>query len=194
LRVGVIGLGTGTLAAYAQPGDVLRFYEINPLVVKLAQREFTYLADCKGKVEIVMGDGRLSLEQEPNQKFNLLAVDAFSGDSIPAHLLTLQAFELYFRHLRPDGILALQITNTHLNLAPIIYKLSEMLGKQAVLIAYEDDEKDEENEIYGSDWVLVSSNPFPSEEIKKASRALPSRPELRIWTDDYNNLFQILKK
>jgi spermidine synthase len=194
LRVGVIGLGIGTLAAYAQPGDVFRFYEINPLVVKLAQREFTYLADCKGKVEIVMGDGRLSLEQEPNQGFNLLVADAFSGDSIPAHLMTLQAFELYFRHLSPDGILALQITNTHLDLAPVISQLSKKLGKQAVLIAYQHDEKDEENEIYGSDWVLVSSHPLSSEGIKKASRELPSRTKLRIWTDDYSNLFQILKK
>jgi hypothetical protein len=194
LRIGVIGLGTGTLAAYAQPGDLLRFYEINPLVVKLAQREFTYLADCKGKVEIVMGDGRLSLEQEPNQEFNLLVVDAFSGDSIPAHLLTLQACELYFRHLRPDGILALHITNAHLDLAPVVSKLSEELGKKAVLISDEEDDDDEKNEIYGSDWILISSHPLQSEEIKKVSSKLPSRPEFRIWTDDYNNLFQILKK
>ncbi len=194
VRVGVIGLGAGTLAAYAEPGDVFRFYEINPLVPELARREFTYLSDCKGTVEIVMGDGRLSLEREADQAFNLLAVDAFSGDSIPAHLLTRQALELYFRHLRPDGILALHITNMHLDLAPVVCALTRELGRQAVLVSHEKDDDDEEHEVYSSDWVLVSRHPLQDAHIQKASGALPFRPDVRAWTDDYSNLFQILKK
>jgi predicted O-methyltransferase YrrM len=190
LRVGIIGLGAGSLAAYARPGDVLRFYEINPLVVKLARSEFTYLANCRGAAQVVLGDGRLSLEQEPNQKFDLLVVDAFSGDSIPVHLFTLPALELYFRHLKPDGILALHITNTHLDLAPVVETLRRVLGKHAVLIS---NEKDHEHKIYRAAWALVSSKPVTSSAIQRVGAGLPFRQELRVWTDDYNNLFQILK-
>lgn len=191
LRVGVVGLGAGTLAAYAEPGDLFRIYEINPLVEKLAREEFTYLADCRGTAEIILGDARLSLEQEKNQQYDLLVVDAFSGDSIPAHLLTTQALELYFRHLKPDGILALHISNAHLDLEPVVDKLSSVLGKHAILISSaEDDEK----EVYSSDWVLMTSQPLTSPEIVKAAGKLRSNPKMRVWTDDYNNLFQILKK
>ena len=101
LNVGVIGLGVGTLAAYGRQGDRYKFYEINPLVVQLANQEFSFLRDSEAKIDIVLGDGRLSLEQEPPQGFDVLVVDAFSGDSIPVHLLTREAFELYFRHLKP---------------------------------------------------------------------------------------------
>jgi hypothetical protein len=190
LRVGIIGLGAGSLAAYAEPGDVLRFYEINPLVVTLAYSEFTYLANCRGDAQIVLGDGRLSLEREPVQKFDLLVVDAFSGDSIPVHLFTLQALELYFHHLKPDGILALHITNTHLDLAPVVETVRRALGKYAVLIT---NEKDDEHKIYRAVWALVSSKPIESPAIQRVGARLPFRQELRVWTDDYNNLFQILK-
>lgn len=190
LRVGVIGLGVGSLASYARPGDVFRFYEINPLVEKLARQEFTYLADCRGKAEVVLGDGRLSLEREQRQGYDLLVVDAFSGDSIPAHLLTRQALELYFRHLKPGGILALHITNTHIDLAPVVEKLSRALGKHAVMVS---NDGDEDREIYESTWALVSSKPIASRVLQDVAGELTSRPELRVWTDDYNNLFQILK-
>jgi hypothetical protein len=191
VKVGVIGLGAGSLAVYARPGDLFRFYEINPLVERLAKQEFTYLSECKGKVEVVQGDARLSLEREPAQQYDLMAVDAFSGDSIPVHLMTGQAIELYFKHLKPGGILALHITNSHLAFAPVVEKLSRAVGKQAVLVS---NEGDAHNEIYGADWVLMSSAPLKSEAIKKVSTGLVERPELRVWTDDYNNLFQILKK
>ena len=190
LRVGVIGLGAGSLAAYAERGDVFRFYEINPLVETLARAEFTYLASSRGRTEVVLGDGRLSLEREPDQHYDLLAVDAFSGDSIPVHLLTTQALELYFRHLKPGGILALHVTNTHLDLPPVVETLRRALGKHAVMIT---NERDEDREVYAATWALVSSRPLTPPLIEEAAEDLPYRPELRAWTDDYNNLFQILR-
>ncbi len=191
LRMGIVGLGAGTLAAYARPGDLIRIYEINPLVVRLAHEEFTYLADCLGTIEIILGDARLSLERENDQHYDLLAVDAFSGDSIPAHLLTKQALELYFRHLKPDGILAIHISNAHLDLEPVVEKLGATLGKHSILIS---SDEDEDAEIYTSDWVLMTSEPLTSPEIKEAGKKPGSNPKMRLWTDDYNNLFQILKK
>ena len=190
LKVGVIGLGAGSLAAYAERGDVFRFYEINPLVETLARAEFTYLSGSRGRTEVVLGDGRLSLEREPDQRYDLLAVDAFSGDSIPVHLLTTQALELYFRHLKPGGILALHITNTHLDLPPVVETLRRALDKHAVMIT---NERDEDREIYTATWAVVSSKPLTSPAIEDVAEDLPYRPELRAWTDDYNNLFQILR-
>ena len=120
IRVGVIGLGTGTISAYGRPGDYYRFYEINPLVLRLAHTEFTFLRDCKAKVDVAMGDARLSLEREAPENFDVLAVDAFSSDSIPVHLLTREAMQLFFRHLKPDGILAVHISNRYLDLQPVL--------------------------------------------------------------------------
>ncbi len=191
VKVGVIGLGAGSLAAYARPGDIFRFYEINPMVERLARQKFTYLSECRGKVEVVQGDARLSLEREPAQHYDLLAVDAFSGDSIPVHLITQQAIELYFKHLKPTGILALHITNSHLALAPVVEKLGRTASKQTLLIS---SEEDSDKDIYGADWVLMSASAIDSPAIKKVSTRLEERPELRPWTDDYNNLFQVLKK
>src|SRR5262249_28050591 len=124
IRVGVIGLGTGTVAAYGRLGDYYRYYEINPLVLNLARTQFFFLPDCKAKLDVAMGDARLSLERELAQgspeNFDVLAVDAFSSDSIPVHLLTREAMLLYFRHLRDDGILAVHISNRYLNLQPVL--------------------------------------------------------------------------
>jgi len=190
IRVGVIGLGAGSLAAYAERGDVFRFYEINPLVEKLARSEFFFLTECRGRAEVILGDGRLSLEREHGQQYDMFVVDAFSGDSIPVHLLTTQALELYFRHLKPNGILALHITNTHLDLAPVVDTITRKLGKHAVMIT---NDRDGDREIYSSTWALISSKPLTTPAIEDAAEELPHRPELRPWTDDYNNLFQILK-
>jgi spermidine synthase len=190
LRVGVIGLGAGSLAAYAERGDLFRFYEINPLVEKLSREQFTYLSDCRGKTEVILGDGRLSLEREPDQHYDLLAVDAFSGDSIPVHLITRQALELYFRHLRPGGILALHVTNSHLNLPPVVETLRRGLGMYAVIIT---NERDGMRRVFSADWALLSSRQITDPEVVNSAGELPFRPELRAWTDDYNNLFQILK-
>ncbi len=190
LRVGVIGLGAGSLAAYARPGDVFRFYEINPLVEQLARSEFTYLADCRGTVNVVLGDGRLSLEREPAQQYDLLVADAFSGDAIPVHLITLQALELYFRHLKPGGILALNITNTHLDVEPVVERLAAALGKQSLVIS---SASDLQHNIFPAQWALLSSKPIIAPIVRSVARKPSPRPDLRVWTDDYNNLFQILK-
>jgi hypothetical protein len=188
LRVGVIGLGAGSLASFAEPGDLYRFYEINPLVETMARSEFSYLSQCPGKLEIVTGDGRLALEGEQPQRYDLLAVDAFSGDAIPVHLITAQALRLYFKHLAPGGLLALHITNSHLDLEPVVERLARDFGKQALVVV---DREGDGREI--SRWALLSSEPIQAPLITKAALRLASRPELRLWTDDYNNLFQILK-
>ena len=190
LRVGLVGLGIGTLAAYSRPGDVYRCYEINPLVVKLAREQFSFLADAPARIELVMGDARLALERESNQDYDVLVVDAFSGDAIPVHLLTREALQLYFRHLKPDGVLALHLTNNHIDLVPVADQLARALGKHAVLV---ESELDEEREIYNADWVLMSSHPLKDPQLEGASQPLRSRPGQRPWTDDFSNLFQILK-
>jgi hypothetical protein len=190
MRIGVIGLGAGSLASFAEPGDVVRFYEINPLVETIARSKFFYLGECRGKAEVVLGDGRLALEREPAQNYDLLVADAFSGDAVPVHLLTVQALEVYFRHLKPTGILALNITNTHLELAPVIEKLAAASGKHLVIVT---NEPDDERKFHRARWALVSSKPITSPAILAAADEPVTRPGLRVWTDDYSNLFQILK-
>jgi hypothetical protein len=190
--VGVIGLGVGTISSYARKGDTYRYYEIDPLVHKVALKEFTYLTDCRGKVDVVIGDGRLSLEQENDRKFDLLVVDAFSSDSIPVHLLTVEAIELYFNRLKPDGILALHISNRHLDLGPVVELTRAALNKRAVLIQAAGDE---DMEIYHSDWVLMTTDRDLTkiQEIKNAGVDLETQKDLRLWTDNYSNLIKIMK-
>jgi SAM-dependent methyltransferase/MFS family permease len=192
LRVGVIGLGTGTIAAYGRPGDIFRFYEINPLVIDIARSQFHFLPGSKAKVAVVLGDARLSLEREPPENYDILAVDAFSSDAIPVHLLTREAFALYFRHLQPAGVLAVHVSNKHLNLAPVVSLAARSLGKRAVVIESDDDD---ENAVFGATWVLVSAREsfFRYPFIRKAATPVKPIPGLRPWTDDYSNLFQILK-
>jgi spermidine synthase len=189
MRVGVLGLGAGSLAAFCERGDRFRFYEINPLVEQIARTEFTYLADARGTVEVVLGDGRLSLEREPDQGFDVLVADAFSGDAIPMHLITKQALELYFRHLMPTGTLALNITNAHLDMSPVVAALAAALGRHAVII---ENDADPERSIFHARWALLSSRPFPSAILTAAGKPA-ARTEVRVWTDDYSNLFRILK-
>ncbi len=191
VRVGVIGLGTGTMAAYGRAGDYFRFYEINPLVLGIARTEFTYLKICKAQVDVALGDARLSLEREPAENFDVLAVDAFSSDAIPVHLLTREAFMLYFKQLKPDGVLAVHVSNKHLNLTPVVKLISVSLGKEARIV----DTEDEPNDVFGSTWVLVTSRNgfFDGTLMRTAANAIPTPQGLRMWTDDYSNLFQILK-
>ena len=134
-RVGVIGLGAGALAAYARTGDLFRFYEIDPQVAAVAVSEFTYLRDSPAQTDIVLGDGRLSLEREPAQNYDLLAIDAFSGDSIPMHLITREAMAAYVRHLKPDGVIVFQATNRFVDIAPVVERLAAEFGLTAVLIS-----------------------------------------------------------
>lgn len=192
-RIGVLGLGCGTLAVYGRPGDVVRFYEINPLVPRLAQTEFTFLRDSLARTEIVLGDGRLMLEREPDQHFDLLAMDAFSGDSVPVHLITREAFRTYLRHLKPGGVLAVNISNKYLDLRPVMERAATALGKVAALVEYEADEED--LECFSSSWVLIMDR-STWEKLRPAlkdAQLIEPRPGFRTWTDDFSSIFGILK-
>ena len=191
IRVGVIGLGTGTIAAYGRLGDYYRYYEINPLVLKLATSDFTFLPDCKAKHDVAMGDARLSLEREQPENLDVIAVDAFSSDSIPVHLLTTEAMKLYFHHLRPNGILAVHISNRYLDLQPVVEEEAEATGHVARLV---DSSDDEDTDVFGATWVLVTSpNPGFDDDLTRNSTKIELKKRIRLWTDDYSNLFQILK-
>lgn len=193
LRVGVIGLGAGTLAAYGRTGDTYTFYDINPLVVRIAREQFTFLQDSPAHIAIVLGDARLSLERRPPQQFDVLAVDAFSGDSIPVHLLTREAFALYFRHLKPDGVLAVHISNRFLDLGPVVEAGAAAFTKQALLME-NDSEKSEG--VYSSTWVLVGNRDgvLSDPSILQAGEELTGENGLQLWTDDYSSLLRVLKK
>ncbi len=188
MRVGVIGLGTGTLAAYAQPGDSYWFYEINPAVIEFAQVEFRYLRESPGEMKIVPGDARLSLERESSQLFDVLVVDAFSGDSIPVHLLTVEAMRLYFHHLAPTGAIAIHVTNKYLDLAPVVERVAKEVGAAALLIH---NSSESLKKIESSSWVIVTKNSRLANEL--GFLASPIRGAKPLWTDDYSNLFRILK-
>jgi SAM-dependent methyltransferase len=190
-RLGLIGLGTGTLAVYGRDGDYLRFYEINPEVVKVAKTEFTFIADSRAKVDVVLGDARLVLEQEAANEFDVLAIDAFSGDSVPVHLITVQAVELYLKHLKPDGMLAFHVTNRFLSLAPVLERISARLGLHCVLIHDEAAGTD----LYRTDWVLMARTPqvLSPKAIQDAVSPIERIQGLSAWTDDFNNLVKVLK-
>jgi hypothetical protein len=194
-RVGVIGLGTGTIAAYGRKGDVYRFYDIDPRVVWLAKEEFAFLADSPAKIEVALGDARLSLEREAPQNFDVLAVDAFSSDAIPVHLITKEALGIYLKHVKSDGIVAFHVSNRFLQLIPVVARLAKEQGAHAALV--NDDPDDEDESLRSrSDWVLVSRDKAALERdaiVKGGAQPAEDRPEWRTWTDDYSNLIQILK-
>jgi len=192
LRAGFIGLGAGTIAAYGQRGDRFTFYEINPLDVEIAQTQFTYLRESEAAIDIVMGDARLSLERQAPQNFDVLAVDAFSGDSIPVHLLTRQAFELYFRHLKADGILAVHISNKYLNLEPVVSAAATALNKEAVMITNSDDHA---KGIYAATWILLGDHQALTcaPQIEQAGTVLAPAGPKYLWTDDSSSLLKLLK-
>ncbi len=193
LHVGIIGLGAGVLAAYGRPGDTYRYYEINPLVIDIAQREFTFLADSRAASEIVRGDARLMLEREADQGFDVLLVDAFSSDAIPVHLLTEEAFALYFRHIAADGVLALHVSTRHLDLGPLIVALAEGAQKSTLEIH---SAASDEHATLDARWILVSSNTelLTSERVRAAGMPVAvSATPLRVWTDDFSNLLHVLK-
>ncbi len=191
-RVGVIGLGAGTLAAYGNGGDWFHFYEINPEVVTIANSEFTFLRETAARTEVTLGDARLSLEQEPPQNFDVLAVDAFSGDAIPVHLLTKEAIALYLRHLKPNGILAVHTSNSYLRLDPIAKQLADAQGYPSRSV---ETESDDDECIATARWLLITRNAkfLNSSIVQKDEVPVVIPAGLRAWTDDYNNLFEILK-
>ena len=190
--IGVIGLGVGTLAAYGRPGDRIRFYEINPLVRPIAQNLFTYLRDSPASLTFADGDARTSLAAEAPQGFDVLAVDAFSGDAIPLHLLTTEAVALYRRHLAHDGIIAFHVSNQYLNLTPEIAQLAVASGMQARVV---DSAEDDATGAYRSTWVLLTDSPgfFDDPKVKFAADPIYTPAHLRPWTDDYSSLLPILQ-
>jgi SAM-dependent methyltransferase len=187
-RVAIVGLGAGTLAAYGRHGDEFRFYDINPQVIQVARRDFRFLAESDAQTTVILGDGRLSLEREAPKAFDVIVLDAFSGDSIPIHLLTREAFEVYFRHLRAGGILAIHITNRYLDLNPIVQAQAVALGKQVLLVH---NPPDPDRGVSDADWALLSDEVMAD----LAPYGHPPAPteKARLWTDDFSNLFGALK-
>ena len=201
LRIGVVGLGAGTLAAYAQPGDHIRFYEINPEVVRMAGEYFSYLKDCRGTVEVVVGDARISLERELGrgepQNFDVLLVDAFCGDAVPIHLLTKECGEIYRSHLKQDGILALHVSSRYFDLVPVARGLTGVgygQRREAVLVS---SPADSSLGIEASDWVLltVCRQFLDVPEVQRASHSWSEHDMPPIsWTDDHSNIVPLLRR
>ncbi|MBE0544726.1 MAG: fused MFS/spermidine synthase [Verrucomicrobia bacterium] len=204
-RIGVVGLGTGTMAVFGRAGDHLRIYEINPEVERVAVSQFSYLSNCPAELKLVMGDARLSLEREPPQNFDLLVLDAFSSDAIPVHLLTKEAFEQYARHVNSNGVIAVHVSNRYLNLEPVVANLARHFNYHLAVISWEegDGEYDEWEEdewvdewwLYSSTWVLLTRNEevINSPAIREAATQLKTNGvKVPLWTDDFASLFQIL--
>lgn len=192
-RIGVVGLGIGTLAAYGTDNDVMRFYEINPEVLRLAERHFTFLSGTDASTEHVLGDARLSLEHESPQQYDVLVLDAFSGDAIPTHLLTREAGELYAKHVRDDGFLAVHISNLHFDLRPVVKGLADHLEMHSVCIQ---GDKDDAQGATLCHWMLMSRAPIPQDVVDAADHVddldeLVAAPIL--WTDEWSNLISVLR-
>ena len=197
VHVGVVGMGTGTVAAYGKQGDRYRFYEIDPDIVKISRTQFTYVSDLEarhGEAKVVLGDARLSLERElaqgQSQQFDVLLLDAFAGDSVPVHLLTREAFEIYKRHMKPDGIIVVHASNTYLALAPMVERTAQSVGYQTRILSSPPNDP-----LEATDYVLVSNNT----EFLKALPPFPARFDqtkyhrIKIWTDQKHNLLEILE-
>lgn len=200
IRVGAIGLGIGTLARYGQPGDRYVFYELNPQDIDIARNLFDFMRRSEATVEVIQGDARLSLEREANQDFDVLVVDAFSGDAVPVHLLTREAFDLYFRNLKPHGLLAIHITNRLLNLSPLVESVAATVGANAVKVTNSDEEQ---NAVYASTWMLLDRSSSPNSIVRNLAEdrislpagttaEIPQESGVRAWTDDYSNIVGIL--
>lgn len=197
IRVGVIGLGVGTLASYGRKDDRYTFYEINPLVIDLAKTQFDFVSQSQAQIDIISGDARLSLERQSPQQFDVFLVDAFSGDAIPVHLLTREALELYFRHLKPQGVLAIHVSNRFLDLPPVVQAGARAVGARVVKVTSSEDQA---NAIFQATWMLLDrpaqpGGPVPGESFppEKAPQAEEQERTVHTWTDDYSNLLEILK-
>jgi SAM-dependent methyltransferase len=191
-RIGVIGLGTGTLAAFGRPGDVIRFYDLNPAVEPIARNLFTYLRHSKARIEVVPGDARVSMTHEPPQHYDVIAIDAFSGDAIPVHLITSEALELYRRHLNPGGVIAFHVSNRYLRLASVVRQLADHAGLSATDIHSADDD---DHAVFSAEWILVTDNSALTSAFKVSADTedIGVPAGLRRWTDDYNSLLPILR-
>jgi hypothetical protein len=198
-RIGLLGLGVGTIAAYAKRGDYLRIYEIDPAVKTIAENPFRYLATSDAKIEIAMGDGRLSMENEPPQHLDFLIMDAFTSDAVPVHLLTKEAFAIYGRHLKPDGAILVNISNRYLNLRPVIENAAKAFNYQVHHIECEDGIGNDDEEgawwLYGNTWMILSKNEtFMSRPALRDAASPPAKPNtIPLWTDDYSSMFRVLQ-
>lgn len=200
LRLGVLGLGVGTMAAYTEEGDAVRFYEINPDVVEYAEGKggyFSFLADSKADVTVVTDDARLALERElaegDLQNFDVLVLDTFSSDAIPTHLITKEALALYLAHMTPDGILVAHISNRHIDLRPVLYGLAQEFGLAGLVV---DTPANDALDSFPSRYVILSPNPASLQIPDLMEHSVPlddSFGAVRLWTDDYSNLFQIIR-
>lgn len=189
-RMGAVGLGVGTMAAYGRVGDTIRFYEINAVDVQMAQTYFSFLEDCPANVELAVGDARLSIEKESPQHFDLLVLDAFSGDAIPTHLLTREAMAQFLRHMQPDGIIAVHVSNLHFDLRPVVAALAEEY--QLATISIDDRGRDRAGDL-SSRWILLSRDPAVLKHARLAV-GVPTPLDHRVlWTDDFSNLFSVLR-
>lgn len=196
-RVGIIGLGAGALAVYAKPSDQWVFYEISPAMVRAAKAEFTFLSKMAAPHEIVIGDGRLALDREPSRQFDVLAIDAFSGDSIPTHLITKEAMAIYMKHLKPNGAIVFQATNRFVDLLPVARNLADEFGLSVALISdYPEYADGPEYWLSSTDQIIMTRDTqlLASPRIREAAQDIPKKPGFPIFTDDYINLLKILKR
>jgi predicted O-methyltransferase YrrM len=188
IKVGVVGLGAGTIAVYGREGDTFRFYEINPDVLRMAKKHFNYLSDCPAQVDVVLGDARLQLEQEPPQDFDVLVLDAFSGDAPPVHLLTSEAFDVYRRHVKPQGVIVANASNRHLDHRPVLRAQAERVGLQSLTVVQNPDNLGASHNL----WVLMThdSELLAREEMTK--RRMKDNGRRILWTDSRSDLMAIL--
>ncbi len=193
LRIGVIGLGVGTLAAFARPTDHMIFYEINPLIEQIAREDFSFLTECAQGVEVRLGDARIQLEKEAPNTYDILIVDAFSGDSIPTHLLTREAFAVYRKHLAPAGVILVNISNRYLDLRPVVRAGSATVGLDAVFLG---SPRGTDDQVFDAVWALLEHDGTLSRnaEIRSASARTPQPAQEVLWTDDFSNLFRVMQK
>ncbi len=196
VRLGFVGLGVGTLSAYGRAGDVIRFYELDPDVLALAKTQFSYLSSSPATIEFVIGDARLSMEREllsgARQQYDVLAIDAFSSDSIPVHLITSEATALFFQHLKPDGILAFHISNRFLDLKPVLANIA-LANNLAVRLVT--DSPGDESTASITDWVLLARSPaaLDDDRLAQVAQEIDPNPDFSLWTDQFNNLIDVLK-
>jgi hypothetical protein len=197
-RVAIIGLGTGSLACYAAPGQDWTFYEIDPAVARIARdpRYFTFLRDCPAKMDVILGDGRLSLAQAPDSHFDLIVLDVFSSDAIPVHFLTREAINLYLAKLSQGGILLFHISNKYLNLKPV---LGDLAAKASLACFVRENRisslAEEKAKKIGSIWAVMARQPNDLGSLSDDRRwePLPGRPGARLWSDDFSNVFSVFK-
>ena len=199
IRVGGLGLGIGVIASYGEEGDVFRFYEVNPDVIDIAEGNagyFSFLTDSPASVEVIPGDARVSLEEEflagGSQNYDMLVLDTFSGGSIPLHLLTKEAFDIYLQHLNEGGIIAINVSNNYFDLPQAVFKLADEFNLSAVLI----EDRGDGLQSYDSIWVLLAREKEALQIPAIAVRLSPSPEvgeEFGLWTDNFSNLYQIVK-